>query len=149
MMNFVRKLLLISLVALVFGCDDEDKKPRQQTEADMGEMMMDMGMTDVQLGELNILNGEVRSCDIILSSDDLSLRGKVEFSDQVRGALTERLPVTAISIVARQDRSIAGEIISFSVTADQRSRISLSESRCFDSNGNPVDGDVVSLNLGE
>lgn len=112
--------------------------------------MSDMGpSSSLVLGDLNVLSEAVRSCDIVLGSDRLSLLGKVEWNSQIRGAMIERLPATSISVVAKEDRSIAGEVASFRLSDEERSEISLVKSQCFDSNGAPLEGELVSLELND
>jgi hypothetical protein len=139
-------LLVSSLLGTLLGCDDEAPTPAPMRMTDMGMMMDDANMpSPAASGDLNVLSGDIRSCDIVLTSDTLSLVGRVQFKENVQGVVQERLPKTALAFIAKSNESITGEIATLTLSDSEWSQVSLARSVCYDQLGQVVEGDVISL----
>jgi len=97
---------------------------------------------------LTVSHPVARSCDVLLTSSEGAARFEVEFSESVKGQVSERAPKLTVSFINRLDEAFDGAVATFetsSVDISQNKSLSVEKAKCFDEDGHPVEKPGVEL----
>lgn len=93
---------------------------------------------------VGVLNDSVRACDLVFRAAGEEVPSVV-FGGAVTGEAVPKAPYLAVSFIAREDRSLAGEELLQLVFTGEAAPAELISSTCSDGTGAVVSGDVLRL----